>query len=493
MKKKIILLSFLAVWAIALSACLFDSDEDGLSNWLSDHGLPDSYDVQTLSIEGLTPSKVEVLRDTIPSIAEKSIVFGNSSNMAHEMAVQFLYVSDTTYMNRFRDADTIGAYVSFSMLLPFYKDKDVPVKLLPIKENLKVEISWTLRKGKNKKFTDSLASLSDSVWLRSLENWEPDAVVDTTYDIKLTKSDTLVFFDLPGAFLDSIKTCRQACHLEMRFAAPETENLFRFYATEKKKTPVFRMRSVNEGDTLNYFKSYSPTRMASVTVNNDCSDCLVLHGGATDSLIVEFPSEPILNALADFYGDEFPYTVGDGYDVRQAVVLAQMTFARNDAEGENHLGLPLQVVSGAFIDSAGEECYKREAYKVNKKQVVKSGYSNMVFYDGDSLTLQITQAMRNFINRASAGKKLKIMMRLGAPQLQDKDSAYATHVVEHEVTKKKVVDGDTVETKVIQKDTSYVFLGYFDYARYDFSSMMDSPITLKLWLANKRSGRNDDE
>ena len=35
-------------------------------------------------------------------------------------------------------------------------------------------------------------------------------------------------------------------------------------------------------------------------------------------------------------------------------------------------------------------------------------------------------------------------------------------------------------------DTSFVFLGVFDYNRYDFTSMMNQPVTLKLWLATKR-------
>ena len=53
MKKKFVLLFFLAIGALALSACLFDSDEDGLGNWLSDQGLPNSYKVQTVSINAM--------------------------------------------------------------------------------------------------------------------------------------------------------------------------------------------------------------------------------------------------------------------------------------------------------------------------------------------------------------------------------------------------------------------------------------------------------
>jgi hypothetical protein len=96
------------------------------------------------------------------------------------------------------------------MYAPFYKDKNIPVERLPIKEKLKVQVSWTLRKGKSKAFVDSLASVSDSAWQRGMQNWEPDLVVDTTYSIKVKKADTLVYFDMPEAFLDSIKTCDKA-------------------------------------------------------------------------------------------------------------------------------------------------------------------------------------------------------------------------------------------------------------------------------------------
>ncbi|WP_295678380.1 hypothetical protein [uncultured Fibrobacter sp.] len=493
MKKKFVLLSFLLIGALALSACLFDSDEDGLGNWLSDQGLPNSYKVQTVSINGLVPSEVGAYRDSTPLIMNSRIAFGNSANMSHEMALEFLYVADTSFLNRFKNADTIGAYISFNMYAPFYKDKNIPVERLPIKEKLKVQVSWTLRKGKSKAFVDSLASVSDSAWQRGMQNWEPDLVVDTTYSIKVKKADTLVYFDMPEAFLDSIKTCDKACHLEVRFAAPETENLYRFYAKENKKDPVFRMRAVKEGDTLNYFKQYPPCRMANVVISNDCSDCLVLHGGVKDSIVFEYPAEPVLNALAEFYGDEFPYKEGDGYDVRQAVVLAQLTFARDDSESENYLGLPILVAASSFADSAsGKEYRISEPYtRFDKKYVVANGHQNIVFYGGDSLTLQVTQGLRNFLNRASNGAKLKFMINLSYPQLLDNDSSFQTRIVEEELIKKRVFNGDTIEMKYAKGDTVYKFLSYYDYARYDFSTMMQKPATLKLWLATKRGG--DDE
>lgn len=137
MKKKFVLLSFLTIGTLALSACLFDSDEDGLSNWLSDQGLPDSYKVQTLSIEGLVPSKVEVNRDSTPLIMDSRVVLGNASNMSHEVAFEFLYKEKKDgFLKRFRSADTIGAYISLNLLTSFYNEKSIPVDLLPDRKSV---------------------------------------------------------------------------------------------------------------------------------------------------------------------------------------------------------------------------------------------------------------------------------------------------------------------------------------------------------------------
>ena len=152
------------------------------------------------------------------------------------------------------------------------------------------------------------------------------------------------------------------------------------------------------------------------------------------------------------------------------MILAQMTYARDDSQGSSELGLPIQVVVGSYTDSAGKSVRQMEAYKLNKSLIASKGHPNMVFYEGDSLTLQVTYGLRDFINRARDGRTFKMMMRLGYPVLQPKDSSYSDHVTS-------------------KKDTSYVFFSHFDHARYDFSSAMKQPSTLKLWLANKRGDK----
>ena len=509
-KKKFVLLACLA---FLLASCLFDSDDEAFASWISDQGIPESYKVQTLNIPNLVPKKVNAYRDSSPTIMLDYAVFGNVNNMSHELVLEFVYISDSSYLKKMKSADSVSAFVYFNLLEPFYNSKQIKDLLLPINEDLKLNVSWKFKKGENRAFVDSIADIDDSLWSAQLKNWTPDASADTSYTVKIVDADSQIAFALPGAFTDSLVNCKKACHLELRLAAPESKNLFRFYTF--RDALLYPLLKFNVSKQKS--KIYTPYRIADITVNNDCSDCLVIHGGNRDSLEVEFPSEPILKALSDFYGDEFPNSIGDGFDVRQVVVFAEVSFARTDEDGESEFGLPVQVVTGSFMDSSGKEFRKMERYALNTKLIAESGHPNMVFYEGDSLKLQVTLGMRDFINRVSDGAKFKIMMRLGPTVLLDKDSSYRDTIY----TKRIVLDSsfsdsivskakksdkvlravcdsvecDTIYTKEAKKqkvlkteyDTSMVFLNYYDYARYDFSNMMKKPATLKLWLATKRA------
>jgi hypothetical protein len=363
-------------------------------------------------------------------------------------------------------SDSAAAFIALYVLKPFYTSTTFPADSLPYEETLDLKIEWKLDKGKDKKFIDSIAEIPDSTWRSELKDWTADNSADTTYDLSIGTKDSLVKIDLPSALVEDLKQAGVACRLQLRVSAPQAKRVYRFYGTATGYVPVFRMKSVSDTD----YKSVPPFRMSEViTYNDTCDGCLLLHGGVLDSLVVEYPSDKILEALSDFYGDAFPFDEGDGYDVRQAVVLAQFTFPRDDSEGISELGLPIQVVVGSFIDSLGTEIRRMEEYKLNRKLVVESGHPNMVFFDGDSLSLQVTYGMRDLINQANSGRNFKMMVRLGYPVLQAKDSTYQNYVTE---------DGDS----------SYVFFSHFDYARYDFGTTFSKPATLKLWLATKRGG-----
>jgi hypothetical protein len=457
--------AFLTLFALALTACIFDSDETVMADWLSDQGIPSGYQVQTLSIEGLTPLSSEVFLDSTPKLANDRVVLGKTANISHDLVFDAAFY-DSVFFADLKKTDSVEMFLALHVLKPFYLAKQFPADSLPLKEDVTLTISWKLEKGSSKSFVDSVWDIESETWLSDLKKWKPDSSADTTVSVVISSKDTILKVGLPAGLVSAMKDFSKACRLQLRVSAPEASRTYRFYGVETAKYPQIWASFPKDKS----FIEFNPFRTAHIVSSKEtCSDCAVLHGGVYDSLVVEYESAPIMKALSDFYGDEFPYTGEAGDDVRQTVVLAQMTFARDDSQGTSELGLPIQVVVGSYTDSSGKSIRKMEAYKLNKSLIVSKGHPNMVFYEGDSLTLQVTYGLRDFINRARDGRTFKMMMRLGYPVLQDKDSTYAD--------------------RKVNGDTSYVFFSHFDHARYDFSSSMKQPSTLKLWLANKRGDK----
>ncbi len=436
-----------------------------MADWLSAQGIPSGYQVQTLSVNELTPLSSEVFLDSAPKLANDRVVLGKTANISHDLVFDAVFY-DSVFFADLKKTDSVEMFLALHVLKPFYLAKQFPADSLPLKEDVTLTISWKLEKGSSKSFVDSVWDIESETWLSDLKKWKPDSSADTTVSVVISSKDTILKVGLPAGLVSAMKDFSKACRLQLRVSAPEASRTYRFYGVETAKYPQIWASFPKDKS----FIEFNPFRTAHIVSSKEtCSDCAVLHGGVYDSLVVEYESAPIMKALSDFYGDEFPYTGEAGDDVRQTVVLAQMTFARDDSQGTSELGLPIQVVVGSYTDSSGKSIRKMEAYKLNKSLIVSKGHPNMVFYEGDSLTLQVTYGLRDFINRARDGRTFKMMMRLGYPVLQDKDSTYAD----------RKVDGDT----------SYVFFSHFDHARYDFSSSMKQPSTLKLWLANKRGDK----
>ncbi len=458
-------LGLLFAVAVLFTSCLFETEETGVSNWLSDHGMPDSYKLQTLSVNSLKASSVEAFVDTTPKAAESRALLGRTANLSHDLVLDIAFGADTSFIKTFKASDTACAFIDLFWFRPLYTSKNFPSDSLPIKESLDVTVSWKLDLGEGKDFLDSIAKIKDSVWLSSLTSWEDVASADTVFEMSVSKKDTSVILQLPSALVDSLKNMKSAAHLQLRFSAPEAEHLFRFYGQNTIYPPIFALFA----DSTTFLNpSPTPFRIANIISNQeDCPECSILHGGVFDSLVVEIPSEPVMEALAEYYGDEFPFTKGDGFDVRQTVLLAQLTMPRDDSNGESEFGLPIQVVVGSFVDSGKTVVRRMENYRLNNDLILDSGHPNLIFHEGDSLSVQLTYGVRELLNKANDGRPLKFMMRMGYPFLQVNDTTYADYVT---------ADGDTC----------YRSFNQFDYARYDFTASLESPMTLKLWLASKR-------
>lgn len=463
-KKRFVFLSFLTLLAAALTSCLFESDDNALSSWLADQGLPDSYKVQTLVVDDISVLNAETFLDTAPKSANEREIFGHVSNLTHDLVLDFAF--DTTLLSSLGKADSAASILFLRLLTSFYNSKPFPKDSFPLTEELPLTVSWKMTRGDDKKFIRQIGSIKDSVWYESLKEWDSDASVDTTLNIKIKQKDSILALRLPTALVDSVRSEVRYTRLQLRLSAPKAARAYRFMGPNTGYGPEIRFTTLS--DTTYKYRTISAFRAAGViSSGEDCSDCQILHGGTLDSVVVEVSSSEIMKAMKEFYGDDFPYNVGNGFDVRQAVVLAQLTFPRDDSQGSNELGLPLQVVVGSYVDSADTQVRKMESYKLDKEGILVDGHPNMVFHEGDSLSLQLTYGFRDFINKASDGRTFKFIMRLGYPVLQEKDSTYANYVK-------------------AKGDTSYVFFSHFDYARYDFSQSLKSPARLKLWLASKR-------
>lgn len=481
--------------SMALTSCLFDSDDNGLESWLSDRGLPNSYQVQTLTIDNIKPTSVEVNFDMRPKSADANAVLGHVSNLTHDLVFDLAY-SDTSFMKKMSKSDTAGAFLVLSWLKPFYNAKQYPSDSLPFDDELEVTVSWKLEtnsKDSYKSYLNKITKIADSTWYKDLTKWKSDGSADTVVNLKRVKNDTTsgIRLDLPSALVKELKKVKGSAHLQLRLSAPNAPRLYRFYGDGSSS---YSPSLVLYSDSTTYMNpTPQPFRMANIVINEEeCPECAILHGGGVfDSLVVELPSEPILEALSEFYGDEFPFTKGDSNDVRQTVIHAQVTMARDDSKGYNELGLPIQIVAGSYVDSAdmryldtADLRYRRmERYRLDTAVILSDGHQNLVFHDGDSLTLQLSYGFRDFLNKASDGRSLKFSMRIGWPFLQEKMIVYKDTIVSK---KTKVVSANGDTTYKTKNDTLYKYFSYFDYARYDFSTAMENPMTVKLWLASKR-------
>ena len=491
-KKKICWLALCFTFALALSACIFESDENGLESWLSDQGMPSSYKVQALTIEGLKPVSAEAFMDSLPNSADIEALIGRKSNLSHDLVLDFAFRVDSSFSKKMADAENPGAYMTLFWLRKFYENSYFPKDGLPLEENLEINISWILDTGSKKSFLDSLADINDSVWYNSLLDWQPMDSADTVVSINLPAGDTSAFSQavvvpLPTALLESLKKVVGPAHLQLRISAPKTEKLYRFYGDATDYSPKLGLYI----DSLVFLNPPpEPYHMANVVKSEEeCPECLVLHGGVHDSIVVELPSEPILKALSDFYGDEFPYTKGDGVDARQTVIHAQLTMARDDSKGANEFGLPIQVVTGSIVDSMISDSLavirRMETYSLNEAEILESGHQNFVFHDGDSLTLQIPSGVRDFVNKASDGRSIKFMFRLGMSFVQEKDTTYSKWIAQNDT----VITVRNEQFHIAKGDTAICTFPYYDYSRYDFTKSMENPMTLKLWLASKRGNK----
>jgi hypothetical protein len=474
--RRFLITALLLAPAAGLVSCLFDSGESSAkAAWLNDNGLPVSYNVKTLELDSLMPLASAVGFDSTPVIQSYRAALGGANGI--DQALLFdLGFRDSTFFAKMRaSGDSGSAFLRLYTDSTFYAD--TAPDSLPITDKLRVRFSWKQDLGKGSDFLDSIGDITDSAWV---ESWRPRKLAsdsaDTSVSIELTVARDSFDLPLPAALVKAIYSANDAQHLQLQVRVLEATRILRVRSLSwnSYSVPLLKLKA----DTL--AKTIYSYRLAQQSYLGEgaCSKCLLLHGGVRESLVVEFNAEPIMAALSDLYNDQFPYVVnGDTLmDIRQAVVMAQISMGRTSSKDGSELGYPVPIFASSLIDSLqGDGSYWQytEGYKLDTNSIKANGHPNLLFFPGDSLTLQVSGALRRFLNTAGVLPKqtFRVVLRFGRPMLEPYDLYFYDHTDD---------DGNTVQ----------VFADNSAFVRYDFAKALSAgtPVRLKLWLASNQEG-----
>lgn len=192
---------------------------------------------------------------------------------------------------------------------------------------------------------------------------------------------------------------------------------------------VLRIAPPNTSDIPALLRVAQKTR-----ISDECEQCL--HAGIGQSI-----------SLAFDVSEEDKIKIAG-----KPMVFAELILPKtNDATSE--LGFPVPVL----VSSNGSS----EGYRVDTAYVNEHGYHpNLVFWEGDSLRLQVTQSLRNYVNAASSRDTLGFTLRFGPPMLNPKSHAFSN------------------------SSSNRVFADRSAFALYDFSPALAEPVKLRLWFAD---------
>jgi len=128
----------------------------------------------------------------------------------------------------------------------------------------------------------------------------------------------------------------------------------------------------------------------------------------------------------------------------KTVVFAQLVLPKSSDTTGSELGHPVPVL--VF----------NEEYRVDTAFVEAHGHPNLVFWQGDTLKLQVTRSLRSYVNAANLPDTLSFTLMLGNPILNPKSPSFFS---------------------------SANFSSRPAYASYDFSTAFEGKAKLRLWYA----------
>jgi len=257
----------------------------------------------------------------------------------------------------------------------------------------------------------------DTTWLKFSESFKPENCKPVkNFEWQEGTSQDTFFVSLPDEFVDQRRNPGDTLRLLTRIRLLTND-------------AILRIAPPSIADIRGLLRVGQKT-----SISDACELCL--HAGVRESFSLAFDVSDV---------DKMKIA-------GRPMVFAELILPKSN-EATSELGFQVPV----FVSSNGSS----EGYRVDTAYVNSIGYHpNLVFWEGDSLRLQVTQSLRNYVNAANSRDTLGFTLRLGTPMLNTRSHSFAN------------------------SRTNRVFSDRSAFALYDFSSALAEPVKLRLWFAD---------
>jgi len=374
------------------AACSSDDESATLREWFGDQGIATSYGMDFQEIK-VSLKNSDLSYDSSAYMVNTYAVLGNVNNVEQRLYFGLDVGDSLSPIWRLR-TDSIFYTEIYDGKIPEEYKKNIEAKFYWIWEN----------KDETKHDTTWLKFLDLNPFTNSADisiNWVAGGTRDT------------FSISLPPALLEEFSNLR----------ASAGDTTLKLLASIKLDSNVIlRIAPPSILDIPNIL------RVAQKTQAKSCGD-LCLYSGIRESLDVVLE-------------------LGDKIKAGKTVVFAQLVLPKSINNTVNELGYPLPV----YVYSNGS----LESYIVDEAFVKEhNGHPNLVFWEYDTLKLQVTKNLRNYANG-----DIGFTLRLGTPMLNPK-SLYFYNLL---------------------YSTTRVFSDRPAYSSYDFNTVFEDA-KLRLWYA----------
>jgi hypothetical protein len=394
------------LFLISLSCAAFiacsSNDSEVLKEWFGDQGIDISYGMQPEDIEvdvtGLVSNDAASLTNLIYSLNP------SVSNLSYLALGSVNGIENSLYFD-LETSSSLPENWKFATDSVFYADfynSAFPNE----QKNMSMNICWLIENN----------TKENAEWLEFSESFGNDCGdVTFRWEAGENNRDSIIVSPLPNFPLNS--------KLLIRIKSLSEDGVLRI--STSSATNISGMQRIAQ-----------TTNIISISNRNN-----YLHSGARDSL---YMSLKIGDKIKD---------IGKG----RAVVFGQLILPKNPSTC-NESAYPLPVlVHGRLSDSTQ---IAENDYRVDTSYVKEHSHQNLVFNDGDYLTLEVTRSLRHYNTLQST---FDFVLRLGASMLLPNSPYFSNYTlggVSHKVFADRPV-----------------------YSCYDFSNVLNEKAILRLWFA----------